>query len=180
MKKLLIFMLVFGLTSMAHAVAVVQLAEDDVTDGLGIGESAQEITLTPDDDTVEISFYSSTADPWTRYFGVSPETGIGTFSAWTIYPAAGDDATVSNDPYGYTGYWYVEAKDAAEPFNLAAGEQFMISYTATSFDNDVQTITLYNETWTAGGIDMLKITQIPEPITIALLGLGGLFLRRRK
>jgi len=29
-------------------------------------------------------------------------------------------------------------------------------------------------------LDTITVTQIPEPMTVALLGLGGLFLRRRK
>jgi len=33
---------------------------------------------------------------------------------------------------------------------------------------------------TADRLDQLVIHQIPEPITLSLLGLGGLFLRRRK
>ena len=177
MKKLLIFMLVLGLTSMAHGVAVVQIAADDVTDGLGTGGSAQEVTVTGG--TVVVSLYSDNADPWTRYFQVSDESGIGSFSALTALPAAGDDAAIGDDPYGYAGYWKLDALDSATPFNIAAGKQFTFTYTPSDFTNVTQTITLYNEGWTAS-IDVLKIVQVPEPITIALLGLGGLFLRRRK
>ena len=43
-------------------------------------------------------------------------------------------------------------------------------------------VTLYGSadtnTWTA--VDTVTIHQIPEPMTMALLGLGGLLLRRRK
>ena len=183
MKKLLIFMLVLGLASMTHG-AIVQLAADDVTDGQGTGGSAQEVTVTEGGDvTVEVSVYSSNTDAWKRYFQVSDESGIGSFSALTALTAAGDDKVLTDNPYGYAGYWHLEAKDTSSPFNIAAGEQFNFTYTASDFAADgsiVQTITLYNEAWSAS-IDVLKIVQvIPEPITIALLGLGGLFLRRRK
>ena len=40
--------------------------------------------------------------------------------------------------------------------------------------------TLVNWSGGRGSIDYVKCTNVPEPITIALLGLGGLFLRRRK
>lgn len=51
----------------------------------------------------------------------------------------------------------------------------------TSFGN----VTAYNGGGTFaysydGGEDLTTITAIPEPITMALLGFGGLFLRRRK
>ena len=40
------------------------------------------------------------------------------------------------------------------------------------------TVTLMDETFAV--LDTAVIHQIPEPMTLALLGLGGLFLRRRK
>jgi len=42
---------------------------------------------------------------------------------------------------------------------------------------DIFTGTIYE---TQGGIGSVTLSSVPEPMTIALLGLGGLFLRRRK
>jgi len=41
------------------------------------------------------------------------------------------------------------------------------------------TVTLVDQTF-ENVLDTLAIVQVPEPMTFALLGLGGLFLRRRK
>jgi len=178
MRRFLILGLVLSLASTTHAVPVVQLAADDVTDGIGTGASAQVVTVTGG--TLEIGVYSSTADPWKRYVHASDLT-IGSFN-WNSDPIIdGDEGTVIPVPY-YPGWWMLEAKDTTSPFNIAPGKQFYCIYTPSSFNADgsvVQVIDLWNEEWTTV-IDTLKIVQLPEPMTIALLGLGGLALLRKR
>jgi len=177
MKKLLILMLVLGLASSASAL-VVDLRADDV-DTLAV-------TVTSLSPSVQVSVYSDTgiAGNYTRV--VTTDIGIGTFNAMTITTAAGPDAAVTNPYYGYGWAYLVEAKDAdpaVDPPNISPGEHFYFTYTATSFNADgsvQQTIDLCNRDLTWSVIETMVITQIPEPATIALLGLGSLFLMRRR
>jgi len=174
MKKLLILMLVLGLASSASAV-VVELYADDV--------NTLAVTVTSLSPSVEVSVYSDTGLGGSYGKVVTTDTGIGTFSAMTSLPAAGDDRKVTNPYYGYAWAWLVEAIDSSEPFNIAAGEHFYFTYTASSFNADgsvQQTIDLCNRDATWSVIETMVITQIPEPATIALLGLGSLFLMRRR
>ena len=52
----------------------------------------------------------------------------------------------------------------------------LASYVVTAVDQETTVYLLHGETLEV----MSSATIVPEPITIALLGLGGLFLRRRK
>jgi len=177
MKKLLVLMLVFGLASSASAI-VVDLRADDV-DTLAV-------TVTPLNPTVKVSVYSDTGlggsyGKVVTIDNYGATSGLGTFTAMTTLPAAGDDRKVTNPYFTYSWAWLVEAIDSSEPFNIAAGEHFSFDYTATLFDGSQQIIDLRNRDATWSLIESMVITQvIPEPATIALLGLGSLFLRRRR
>ena len=177
MKKLLILMLVLGLTSSASAV-VVELYADDV--------NTLAVTVTTLSPTVEVSVYSDTGIAGNYSRVVTTDTGIGTFGAMTKTTAAGPDAYITNPYYTYAWAWLVGAKDAdpaVDPPNISAGEHFYFDYTATSFNVNgsvQQTIELCNKDLTWSVIETMVITQIPEPATIALLGLGSLFLVRRR
>jgi hypothetical protein len=165
MRKLLILMLVLGMAPMACA--TVSLVSTAAT----VGESG----------TVTIQVSSDWASlAWTGYLGYT-HAGAALTSAWAN-TIAGKDGYVFPSPAGYAGYYQLVAADlAAEPVTIQAGIQFEgilqgITGSAEGIDYDFY---LYNGSWTAV-IDTFTLTVIPEPITLALLGLGGLLLRRRK
>jgi hypothetical protein len=163
MKKLLTLLLVLSLASTASAALSLGGATTVVQGGTAI-----------------VTISSDNANAWTAY--VDDTDGsvgtLGAVTAVTALPAAGDDAAVVLT----AGYAYaIDAADAGEPFNIASGIQFNLTVSAGSHAvDDVITITLYADDWSEV-IDTQAVTVItPEPMTIALLGLGGLFLRRRK
>ena len=161
MRKLVVLMLVLGVASIATA--GLSFTTDAVT--IGVGE------------TVTVGIESDVdAFAWTGYVGYTPGNAVLTGMVATA--AAGPDATITADPYGYAGYYKIEALDFAPPSDILAGVQFNADVTGVA--EGTYTVYLMSP-WAATGIqDTLAVTIIPEPITIGLLGLGGLFLRRRK
>ncbi len=160
MKKLLVLMLVLGLVSAANAVLSISVNGSDPGAEITIGSS--------DSIVVDISSDNGTS-----------------YGTWMyIYDgdrALSNPATTQGDISGYVGahyanydYYYVTI--ASSTGNLVAGTGFVFDYLAIG-TNDVL-IELYDQSG-ATLVDSLVIHQ-PEPMTIALLGLGGLFLRRRK
>ena len=163
MKKLLILALVLGMTSAASAA----LSLGGVYNGtINVGETG--IVTVISDDTVGWMGYVGSDNP--------PVLGITGCVATT---KAGQDSYVTPNPYGYVGYYEIQAADMSEPFDsVVAGVQFEISvYGATL--GDVYTIDRWNTGWDTI-LESGTVTVIPEPMTIALLGLGGLFLLRRR
>jgi hypothetical protein len=177
MKKLLTFMLVLGIASSANATLSLVSSAGLTLDPMGVSNPS--ITV--------IGIYNDTAEPgqgkmtylgipagslgqWTgnatinvppalggtnTYYGVvDPGTGIGTNDLWES-----NLGVASVNPYG---------------IGVLAGYEFM----CTGAPGDV-VITLYADD-IATPISSITIHQVPEPITFGLLGLGGLFLRRRK
>lgn len=153
MKKVLILLMVFGLSSLAHA-------------GLSWSQSSVAVDV---DGLVLVYIESDTTaaidQTWT---GASGST-IAEVVAINALPAAGDNAVVVDYRGSYAGWWTVETKDTAEPFNIATGNQYEVTIKGLAVGSD----TLYV------GSDAITVT-VPEPMTIALLGLGGLLLRRRR
>ena len=184
MKKFLVLMLVLGMASLAGA--TLQISVDGVQNPVD-----SEITLMP----------SGTAilDVWTA-------TDIGMFELCTYALIVADgpgtiDAANADALYGNilaaevpTDFFLIGPGLAATYLGGYAGNPVA---GATILDGilfhceglgDV-TIELWSlkETAVQSGIyeadalmDTVMIHQIPEPMTLALLGLGGLFLRRRK
>ena len=179
MKKLLVLVLVLGMVSMANA-AIVQLSADGSTDGgsnVTVVESLLTLGVVSDTDDFAYSYYIAIASGGTTY------GDFGTVTVWKPHTDgghAGDDGSTTN--YGaITGYDHIQkvsALDGGAPFNIADGTQFTapVTYTGTSVSESL-TIVLLSD-----GLAVLDTVQVavPEPVTIALLGLGGLFLRRRK
>lgn len=159
MKKFLVLALVMGIASLASA--GVELAANDVTNGAGMD-------LLVDPGMIVISLVSD-----------EPATG---FDA--LYYVLGRLA----DPQDHTGGMFstIEPADqggfkmAAGTFGnaIAPGKWFSMSTMGEVGD----VISLYSASadGTAPADLLDTVTVVPEPMTMALLGLGGLFLRRRK
>ena len=163
MRKLLILMLVLGMAPLACA--TVSLVSTGAT--VGITETAT-IQVSSDTDSVG----------WTGYLGYTHANAAIT-SAWAE-TIAGSDAAANPSPGGYVGYYQLVSLDLSTPTDsIQAGIQFegLAHGTATgSYD-----FYLWDQDWDGGTLlGTFTLTVIPEPVTIALLGLGGLLLRRRK
>jgi hypothetical protein len=179
MKKFLILMLVLGMASTASAVLT---PITTWTDGIctwtldianskiyGTGTSIASDYLSP---LIQQSSGTGRLDP-------TPLANLGTggYKDGT-YNAAGDLGNFV-DPYagqsGFEGfYWTAQSKDAGATLpDKALGLWFEADVT---YANNDFIMTFYN----GAAFETALQGTIPEPVTIALLGLGGLFLRRRK
>jgi hypothetical protein len=165
MKKLLILMLVLGLASAASAAHSLGGATTVAQTGTAV------VTIIAD----------STATTTSVVEDLSAALG-GAHAIISVVKTAnaGEQGSVVQFP-GTDYAWTVEAKDSTEPFDsVQTGIQFNVTISGANFSvDDTFDIVLYDEAYTST-LDSVTITVTPEPMTIALLGLGGLFLRRRK
>ena len=162
MKKLMILMLVLGLASVTNAALVLSLNGSTDVD---------EITIqTTTNFTIDVYAPSDGVDMfWIGVKGPASYSGYG-----TLYAPSPDTMALDDGTYGAG---YIRAYLTTPTITGVIGVWWDLELHCDA-TGDV-TINLYN----GGGssiIDVATIHQIPEPMTIALLGLGGLFLRRRK
>jgi hypothetical protein len=159
MKKLVISLLVFGLTSSAGATTlswdVGSTYEFDYTVG----------------GTVNIA--SDDANPYTAAWG-SYEGDL--ISDIIVLPAAGLDGGASFAD-GSFSVWTLGETPAP---GIASGNQFEVHLAATSAMNGNSYDIVLDYYGIVGGPTTLTVTIIPEPGTLVLLGLGGLLLFRRR
>jgi len=192
MKKLLIFMLVLGLATVANA-TIVQLSIGGVTNGAGI---TQEITV-PVCTELIIDVHGPALVNWAGYIiingdppsdgewgdAIGPpytvESGYYLKSGYPMkYAAAGDMASALRYSYAGWGWGYeIAAANAIGP--PVGGREFDFMFHCRAAPSDA-VITLWADDDYVTPKDTIIVHQIPEPATIALLGLGGLLLRRRK
>ncbi|MFZ0034282.1 MAG: PEP-CTERM sorting domain-containing protein [Sedimentisphaerales bacterium] len=179
MKKLLALVLVLGMTAFANANVVLSVSGDITKDEITMATSE---TVTLDihnlDTDVPINFLC--------YLDVGPYPG-GAYSLSNprLGPAAGDFPASFMGPYdsglGTQEYLISQAWAPPKQTGDPVGAIFLVDLHCEGPGNVL--VTLYDER--AGldePVDTLLIHQggVPEPTTIALLGLGGLLLRRRK
>lgn len=169
MKRLLMMMLVLGMASVANAV-LIQVDGQDPGQTVDIAEGITSV----------ISVVSEDASGWLGYI-ILEEGGTGALSDAAKLDAAGDIGSVS----AYTeagwgaGYELTVAMSSAGIPAVAVGPQFTMNYSGGVL-GDTATISLFLDPEYGVPADSVAITIVPEPMTVILLGLGGLFLRRRK
>jgi hypothetical protein len=175
MKKILILMLVLGLVSIANATVTMELYEADGTTPVSgdcyVGLSyVLAVEGASADAGASLGVYGSTytAADWANLgaggqaVATTVDTGDMSYilwsSTWQGYDMIADDS--GSGPGVSTGTWFT-----IDLTGLAEG-----TYSFDLLDYKAASTVIASE---SGNV-------VPEPITIALLGLGGLFLRRRK
>ena len=167
MKKLLVLMLVLGMASLASA-------------GLTFATGAATIQV---GGTVDISMLADQAVAGT--IATTDLIGGAPNGASTISLAAGAASTAfaANDQAGNGYPGYIQGIAGTVTPYVLGDEVSIVGLTGDA----VGTYTIYSYSaaaWASSGSATdsftLTVVPVPEPITMGLLAVGGLFLRRRK
>jgi len=159
MKKLLVLMLVLGVASAASA---------------GLTWSQATMTVNAGD-IASVDIIGT--DTGGSYSVDATSVPVASVTVTTL-ALAGSEGGFYQYPAGhasYAGYIWLEVKDATEPFTSGPGAQFNLAIDTTGLSG---TYMLYADIYDTN--DAFTLTVVPEPITMGLLAVGGLFLRRRK
>ena len=194
MRKLLILTLVLGMASMASATMTLVVGQSGTQGVAPAGDGYYDpvdtqLNILPSD-YLWVGVYNDTdgvsgANEQGQFFMgiVTPDPATWT-GAWAQYkpplvPGAPDNAYMGPTPVGQPtpiDMWNLALTDGV-PLNFNLIGVLDAKELHCEELGDVH-VTLFNAGMVP--IDTITIHQIPEPITMALLGLGGLFLRRRK
>jgi hypothetical protein len=156
MRKLVVLMLVLGMASLANAT----------------------LTLALNSDT-QVALVSSTDLGYNAYITV-PNAVAHTFA---LTSNAGGSATVgASENYGDGLDWRfltIAANPALSQF-VSPGQQVLVNVTGAKLSltgNSSQLVQVWDS---AGTTELARCYIVPEPMTLAILGLGSLLLRRKK
>ncbi len=162
MEKWLPLVLLLGLASGASA-ALTLVGEP--TEPIDIGE------------TVTIAVASDGAGGYTGWLEMTAPAVAGFDGAPEFTPAGDPGGTSVMTYWPDYGEWYEFSVGSFPPSPaIAAGDHILIHIQGLSAGSS--TLSLYDDDGVTL-LDQATIAVIPEPATIALLGLGGLLLRRR-
>jgi hypothetical protein len=165
MRKILVLFLVLVLSSAANAMLIT--VDDQQGDSFEV------------DVQTTITVVSEDASSWLGYI-IIEEGGAGTLENPIILDAAGDlGAAAAYTEAGWgTGYELSASMSPSGDPPIAVGSQFSFDYIGAV--GDTATISLFVDPEFTTPVATVNVTVVPEPMTILLLSLGGLFLRRRR
>lgn len=170
MKKLLVLMMVLGLASTANAALT---SIEIYADGSAAGSTIEVVTS----GSITLQIYSSNDDSGLAYLDIY-DNGLYTYTAPTFTTNAGDSGGAV-DTGTYEGYNSLEVTvSATTSGTITPGVMMEVVVTAGTGTGSVGIRLVEGAGYTT--VDTTTLNIVPEPVTIALLGLGGLFLRRRK
>ena len=184
MKKFLVLMLVLGMVSLANA-AITDLSMSTTYDG-SVLEAGDTFTI----DIYVSSMYMFGLQNHNMALIVS-DASAGSISGGTAAAAVGAQDFIQIWDDMLSPGW---AEDAGVAMVFAVVDGMYMQNTVVFDDIMFECLGKSDVTisWVTGVLDAsdqyvvgevlaeLQVAQIPEPMTLALLGLGGLFLRRRK
>jgi hypothetical protein len=165
MRKILVLILVLGLASAANAMLITVDEQE--------GDSFEvDIKST-------ITVVSEDASSWLGYI-IIEEGGAGSLENAVKLDAAGDIGAFSayTEAGWGTGFELTASMSPAGVPALAAGSQFSFDYLGSI--GDTATISLFLDPEFTTPVASVNVTVVPEPMTVLLLSLGALFLRRRR
>ena len=186
MKKLLIVLTVLAMATVANAALTASISVNGVVD-----PPDTQIILEPSD-TVIIDIHA-----WNNVSVMSTflvMQGLGALDAsnltlweqskYTQPSTAYDDLKAILEEMGYANISQIadlDIMDISEPFTTPNGKVLDgLVFHCEGYDRLIPDVVLTLFDADLNVLDSQVIHQIPEPVTFALLGLGGLFLRRRK
>ncbi len=163
MRRVLAVALVLGLASGASAALTLVSGP---TDAIGIGE------------TVTILVNNSNGGNYSGWLEII-DPSVADFDGDPLFTAAGNpNGNSTMTLQSQFGAWYEFGVTSFNPSSpVVAGDH--IEVTVTGVSEGTTSLNIY----AANGVDVLDtvaITVVPEPMTIALLGLGSLLLCRRQ
>ena len=174
MKKLLVLLLVLGITTMASAYTVTF----EYRDAAGTTPISEVDIASPSFTLAVVGTYvggdANSHKMYDQFENIGAGSDYADFTGSTMFAAAGGFKALGSYNATYDGY-DLSWGDAST--GQTDADMFLFSLTASA--EGTLNISTYDSDYTAV-LETFSIPIVPEPMTIALLGLGGLFLRRRR
>ena len=173
MKKLIAIAMVLAVASLANASVFWADADGNRIDSVSVNVG----------ETIVVFLASDSDQPYNDLWCGAEENGSAEIVAGEILPNAGGSASLTLHACD-DGWQKCTADYEAGQAPTQAGNQFAFSITGIAdldqVSEGVDWVLCSDYRGDAGDGSTLNVDVVPEPITLALLGLGGLALRSRK